>query len=251
MHNPEWTRDELILGLDLYFTLSTTQITRDNSAIVALSTLLNALPIHRAESRDDRFRNPDGVSMELRGFLRFDPRYAGDGLRGAKLAEVIWSEFATAQSRLRATAAAIQAAYAALSVAAPDSTGSHEDDADIFPEGLILTRLHRLRERNRNIVRRKKERALAEFGKLECEVCEFDFVKAYGQLGDGFAECHHVLPLCELVARTTTRLTDLAIVCANCHRMLHRSPKWLTIDALRTIIAEQRGTVAMAFQEGK
>jgi 5-methylcytosine-specific restriction protein A len=251
MHNPEWTRDELILGLDLYFTVSTTQISPNNSDIVALSTLLNALSIHRAESRDDRFRNPAGVSMELRGFLRLDPRYAGDGLRGAKLAEVIWSEFANDQNRLRVIAAAIRVAHLALSVALPDSTDSHEDDADVFPEGLILTRLHRLRERNQNIVRRKKERTLAEFGKLECEVCEFDFVNAYGQLGDGFAECHHVLPLCELVARANTRLTDLAIVCANCHRMLHRSPQWLTIDALRTIIAEQHGRVAMALQEGK
>jgi len=251
MHNPEWTRDELILGLDLYFRLTTAQLTRANADIIALSTLLNELPIHRPQSRDDRFRNPAGVAMELRGFLRFDPHYAGEGLRAAKLGENIWDEFSVDRIRLRATADAIRAGYVELTRADAETPSPREDDADVFPEGRILTQLHRLRERNRTIVQRKKERVLAEFGKLECEACEFDFVEIYGQLGEGFAECHHVLPLCELIARTTTRLTDLAIVCANCHRMLHRSPQWLTIDALRAIIAEQRGTVAMALQEGK
>jgi hypothetical protein len=37
MRNPEWTRDELILGLDLYSRLETAQLTDTNSDVIALS----------------------------------------------------------------------------------------------------------------------------------------------------------------------------------------------------------------------
>ncbi|EOW9267990.1 HNH endonuclease [Vibrio cholerae] len=40
-------------------------------------------------------------------------------------------------------------------------------------------------------------------------------------------EAHHIIPLSELcsVDGSKTRLEDLAIVCSNCHRMLHRAPR--------------------------
>jgi 5-methylcytosine-specific restriction protein A len=240
MHNPEWTRDELILGLDLYFRLTTTQLTRANADVIALSTLLNQLPLHLPNTRDNRFRNPTGVSMELRGFLRFDPHYAGEGLRGAKLGKKVWDEFSEDQSRLRATADAIRTGCGQLTQSHSDLPSLTEEDADAFPEGIILTRLHRLRERNPAAIRRKKERVQGETGRLTCEACGFDFLEAYGELGEGFAECHHVVPLSQLPGHTLTRLTDLAIVCANCHRMLHRSTEWLTIPALRQIIDHRR-----------
>jgi 5-methylcytosine-specific restriction protein A len=71
-------------------------------------------------------------------------------------------------------------------------------------------------------------------------VCRFDFLEFYGQLGRGFAECHHIVPLAEAAFSRTTRLSDLAIVCANCHRMLHRGRPMLTVDALRTLIARSQ-----------
>jgi 5-methylcytosine-specific restriction protein A len=57
----------------------------------------------------------------------------------------------------------------------------------------------------------------------------------YGDLGAGFAECHHKLPLAAGERRTL--LSDLAIVCANCHRMLHRRSPWLTVEELQEILA--------------
>ena len=59
-------------------------------------------------------------------------------------------------------------------------------------------------------------------GALRCEGCGFDFAATYGELGHGFAECHHVVPLADLRAGSRTRLSDLVILCANCHRMIHR-----------------------------
>jgi 5-methylcytosine-specific restriction protein A len=75
---------------------------------------------------------------------------------------------------------------------------------------------------------------------LLCEVCGFDFAAVYGKLGEGFAECHHRLPLAEYDAEAPTLLEDLAIVCANCHRMLHRSRPMMKVEDLRSLILQRR-----------
>jgi 5-methylcytosine-specific restriction endonuclease McrA len=55
-----------------------------------------------------------------------------------------------------------------------------------------------------------------------CQVCGFRFEDAYGKLGNEFAEAHHLVPLARLKENVRTKIEDLATVCANCHRMLHR-----------------------------
>ncbi len=120
---------------------------------------------------------------------------------------------------------------------ATSEAGDEAEDAEI--EGRILSKLHRKRERNSRLVRRKKLAAIRTTGRLLCEVCDFDFAAVYGALGDGFAECHHLTPLAELDGTGLTRLSDLAIVCANCHRMLHRRPGH-AVEQLRVIVRERR-----------
>jgi hypothetical protein len=112
-------------------------------------------------------------------------------------------------------------------------------DADSVAEGRELLRLHRTRERSRRLVARKKRSVLSARGRLACEVCGFDFAAEYGRLGEGFAECHHTLPLGQAAGERRTRLSDLAVVCANCHRMLHRRP-WHTIPELRDLRRSRR-----------
>ena len=68
--------------------------------------------------------------------------------------------------------------------------------------------------------------AKAHYG-FRCMVCRFDFELTYGELGRGYIECHHLNPLSERAEadwtdELVTRLDDVAVVCANCHRMLHR-----------------------------
>jgi 5-methylcytosine-specific restriction enzyme A len=109
------------------------------------------------------------------------------------------------------------------------------DGVDEAEEGRILSALHLRRERSPKLAKTKKARVLRESGKLECEVCRFDFLKAYGEHGRGFIECHHVKPLESLVGSSKTRLDDLALLCANCHRMIHARRPWLTLEALRLI----------------
>ena len=99
------------------------------------------------------------------------------------------------------------------------------DEDGTFPEGRRIERLHKRRERSSRVVREAKERhARANNGSLPCEVCGFDFQKMYGDRGKHFIEAHHKVPLSELKEDqiAETLVDDLALVCANCHRMLHK-----------------------------
>jgi 5-methylcytosine-specific restriction protein A len=81
---------------------------------------------------------------------------------------------------------------------------------------------HLRRERNRAVIEAKEAQALVQYGRLRCEVCGFDFGAVYGELGEGFCEVHHKIPLAALEGTRVTTLADLAIICSNCHRVLHR-----------------------------
>jgi hypothetical protein len=105
-----------------------------------------------------------------------------------------------------------------------------------YVEGKRLLKLHRVKERDPKAVSDKKAAVLAEAGRLACEACGFDFYAAYGARGKGFAECHHRRPISQSDGEYELKLADLAVVCANCHRMLHRRP-WVTVEELQAIVA--------------
>ncbi|MDI7775873.1 HNH endonuclease [Asticcacaulis sp. EMRT-3] len=123
------------------------------------------------------------------------------------------------------------------------STLSIDMESDLFVEEFGVSEgekiAHKRSEkikRNSKIIRRKKASTMESYGQLACEVCNFDFRKKYGELGDSFAEVHHLKPIAENTTATITKLDDLAIVCANCHRMLHRK-NLLSIDKLKQLIS--------------
>lgn len=108
-----------------------------------------------------------------------------------------------------------------------------------FPEGRQIERLHKSRERDSRVVRQAKDRhAQRNNGVLPCEVCEFDFVVHYGELGTSYIEAHHTRPLSELNEGELqdTSVEDFSLVCANCHRMLHRKRPWATVEQLKALI---------------
>ena len=73
---------------------------------------------------------------------------------------------------------------------------------------------------------------------LKCDVCGFDFAVAYGELGKGFIEAHHVKSLADMQPGDKTNLEDLVAVCSNCHRMLHRSYPAMSVEMLRNLAVE-------------
>ena len=111
----------------------------------------------------------------------------------------------------------------------------NDEDESAFPEGKQKFKQHYARERDSSITRKAKAKRLAETGKLACDVCNFDFSYTYGELGHGFIEAHHTVPVSELKGTTKTKIKDLALVCSNCHRMLHRQKKVISISELKKI----------------
>ena len=114
-----------------------------------------------------------------------------------------------------------------------------------FPEGRRIERKHKLRERSSRVVQdAKKLHAENNKGRMPCQVCGFDFLDAYGSRGRGFVEAHHTSPLSDLKDRdgTQTSVDDLALVCANCHRMLHIRP-WFSVANLRKLVRDRRKRV--------
>lgn len=110
-----------------------------------------------------------------------------------------------------------------------------EDEESRFPEGKERFAMHRTLERDSSIAKRVKVKRLGAVGKLECEVCSFDFGQMYGSHGVGFIEAHHTVPVAELGGSTKTKASDFALVCSNCHRMLHHGPRLLSIAELRAL----------------
>jgi hypothetical protein len=101
----------------------------------------------------------------------------------------------------------------------------------------LMLKLHKVVERNHKVIKQKKEIAIRN-GTLFCEVCGFNFGNIYDSLGVGFIECHHKIPISKGGIVKTT-IHDLALVCSNCHRMLHRKNKlgvYYSLDELKEIV---------------
>ena len=225
---PPWSRDELILALDLYLR-ERRILDKKNEQIIELSNLLNRLPIHSARPEDDKFRNPNGVNMKLANFAAIDPSYNGKGLTSySMLDKEVWECFHDKPEELHRLAENIRNF-------GPSATFSPEEGEDEIEEGKLLFRQHRKIEKAPALLRKKKAEVLRTEGHLMCEACRFDFEKVYGILGNEIAECHSLLDLRE-TGHVQTRTMDLAIVCPNCHRMLHRSKPRMTIKELQKMI---------------
>lgn len=240
MRNPAWAWDELILACDIVVSNKWHGVTEIDTQLADLSKLLRALPIHSNELKDDRFRNINSVRRKIYDLITNRPGYLGVPTNGGKLDRVVIDAFTARPLEMAAEAQRIRDAAVAgeFSGIAP-SMMSNPTDAESALEGSLLVQLHRRRERDSRLRRNKIYHVLSSDGHLACEICGFDFARTYGQRGDGFIECHHVVPL-HVSGPTRTRLEDLALICANCHRMIHRRIPWLSPDQLRDVLSATR-----------
>lgn len=108
-----------------------------------------------------------------------------------------------------------------------------ETDEEIYGvEGRTLTRVHIYKERDRNLIRRAKRYYKTHQGELICEVCGFRPNLKYGSRGDACIEAHHKTPIEELLPDSVTRIADLAMLCASCHRVVHSERPALDLGAV-------------------
>lgn len=108
--------------------------------------------------------------------------------------------------------------------------GEISDGAEAFveaAEGKAKLVLHLKRERGHALIAAFK----ASLIDPRCEACGLNFNDKYGELGKGYIEAHHRVPVSSIVEGVKTKITDLAALCANCHRVIHAN-NLITVEQL-------------------
>lgn len=138
--------------------------------------------------------------------------------------------------------ARILAAYASLSDADPDLGLSpiegDEPSGDPFNEDHTRLRSHKRLERNPKVAKKVKE-----VQGLICKACGFDFRAFYpGIVNHEYIEAHHLIPISQLKGHKVKRdpKTDFAVLCANCHRMIHRYVEPWNLDAFKSTLKSSK-----------
>lgn len=239
--SPKWAWDELVLACDLLARSGWHELSDTDPQVIELSELLRALPIYPADQRGTTFRSPASVRRKMADIATQHPGSTRRQTNGGRLDRDVLAAFLARPEEMHPEAEALRAGawsgeFEALPPVALDEGG--------VTEGRLLERRHYVRERNPKLRAAKIDEALAQHGCVACEVCGFDFERTYGSRGTRYAECHHVVPL-HASGETTTRLEDLAVLCANCHRMIHRGDPWLTPAELRALVVSHSLTTKL------
>jgi hypothetical protein len=98
---------------------------------------------------------------------------------------------------------------------------------------------HLRRERDDALAYAKREAMRGADGHLECEACGFLAHRVYPGLSGDVYEIHHRLPLSQAAGKVTTRLKDLALLCANCHRAIHRTDPLMSVENFRAVFFQR------------
>jgi 5-methylcytosine-specific restriction protein A len=97
---------------------------------------------------------------------------------------------------------------------------------------------HRKVERNRSATKKAKA-----FHGTRCQACDLSFAERYGEIGSGFIEAHHLKPIGTLEEGASVDYdiaADFAVLCANCHRMIHRYSDPSNLPAFRTVVQSNK-----------
>jgi 5-methylcytosine-specific restriction protein A len=242
----DWRWFELVVAADILHMNGWRRTLRAHEPqVVELSQYLRGQKPELGEAK--RYRSPGSVQRKLEDLRTVHPEYGGRSTKGSRLTVATVETFIAEPGRMHRLAQAIRGVggWDALEAdtAETESDVFASDDPATFAsstEGRVLRRLVTTRERDPKLRRWKITQARADRGDIACEACGFDFEQTYGELGEGFIHVHHVIPL-HFSGVVDTRLDDLALLCANCHQMVHRGrPRWKTPAELRNILVERR-----------
>lgn len=93
----------------------------------------------------------------------------------------------------------------------------------------------KLYREHRRVEGRVNSKKVKDYRGYICEACGFDFEEFYGDLGHQYIEAHHLKPYSDLGPGKLRKLdlaTDFAVLCANCHKMIHRLESPGDLDGL-------------------
>jgi 5-methylcytosine-specific restriction protein A len=117
----------------------------------------------------------------------------------------------------------------------PSTQAEKEDDEEKYKEfeELRKFRFHKRIERNIRLSKKVKETQ-----GYTCKVCKLNFVERYGEIGKGFIEAHHLVPISYLTQQRIQldARKDFVVLCSNCHSMIHRLEDPSNIELLKSLI---------------
>jgi len=230
-----WTRPELALVVEALHEGSWSWLRASGSKAQELSALLRNPLVYPEGPADPKFRSVNAIQRKGENLRTNRQGYKGQETHGGALDLEILADYETDPVTVLLEAVAARELFTGASTYLLPTT---EDDEVAVNEGKLQMRQHLGRERSRGL-RARKIKSVTDAGEpIICQVCNFDFADVYGSRGDGYIEVHHVRPLHDSGPVLTT-LADLALVCANCHRMIHRTP-WVSPSALKASIRSNR-----------
>lgn len=111
-----------------------------------------------------------------------------------------------------------------------NTTVEGDEPAEMAYEDATRFRMHKRIERNAGLAKAAKK-----CHGYTCQVCGTNFEARYGEIGKEYIEAHHLRPLATLKGKRVAMdpATDFAVLCSNCHRMIHRSGCIDDIDKFR------------------
>ena len=221
MANASFTRDEVILALDVFYSAGSNPLNNDSPLIVSLSELLNRLPIHSARGQKETFRNCSGVSTQIARFRR--------GLISQERAEHVGNLFFEVEAEFKERHTELHAIAEAIRRNEPYYEGfsfGNEIEAQKFPEGALLSHLHRMIETRDGEKHPKGER---------CAICQIKLSDIYSSSAELISN-HLLVPLTQLDGSNKYSASDYISVCPTCHAALHRFRPWLTRETCGDIL---------------
>ncbi|WP_246247840.1 HNH endonuclease [Micromonospora maritima] len=234
----DWTWDEIVLACALVEANRWRTVAQEDSRAIELSRLLQSTAIHPLEMRPPGFRNPAGVERKTGDLVSRLPRTGRKHTNGNHLDKKVVQAFLDQPDEMRAKAEVIATVLREWP-GEPEVIPDVDLEGYAGKEGGVFLRAHLRRERDPSLKPRKIAQAKKDGAAIACEVCGFDFSRTYGERGHDYIECHHRVPL-HVTGPVDTALPDLALLCSNCHRMIHRSAPWLTVEDLRELVMGNR-----------
>ena len=118
------------------------------------------------------------------------------------------------------------------------STLKEEVDSYEGFEGRLVPKVHLIRERDPKLVAKFK----ASLAEARCEACGINLSEIYGALAADYIEAHHKRPVALTQEGSVTTLDDLAALCPNCHRIIHKNYP-MSVDELAAAISGSDGFI--------
>lgn len=221
MSNIRFTRDEVILALDVLYFHGNQRLNSKAPEIIELSELLNKLPIHPVKSRGQIFRNPSGV---LKQIVAFDSSFR-KGNKSVNVGKVFY-EVATEYSDQLDMIHDIAQVIKENADVFDEMTFGNNLESESFPEGALLGHLHRIIE--------KRDSEKFTIGE-RCMICGINTNEIYNSCSN-LMSMHLAVPITKLNARKKYAENDFITVCPNCHAALHQKRPWITIENCDAII---------------